>query len=77
MASIKDWKRENEKLLDDIEEYENSPDLISPYKILGGIAQVMVTGAGLLFPQTAALKWIIGGLKLGGAFLKGYSEKRK
>ena len=77
MPSVKEWKKENTELLSDIEKFEKNPDLINPYKLLGGVAQVMIVGAGILLPQTQALKWIIKGLKIGGAFLKGYSEKRK
>lgn len=77
MPSIEDWKQKNTELLDEIEKFEENPDLVSPYKILGGVAQVMIVGAGILLPQTQALKWIVSGLKLFGGFLKGYSEKRK
>jgi len=77
MPSIKDWKQKKTELLDDIEEFEQNPNLVNPYKILGGVAQVMIVGARILLPQTQALKWIISGLKLFGGFLKGYSEKRK
>ena len=75
MPSIEDWKKENKKLLDAIDEYQEGK-LISPYTILKGIAQAMITGASIIKPETKALEWIVKGLTWLGNFLKKYSEKQ-
>ena len=77
MPSIDSWKKDTENLLSDIDEYKKNPRLANPYKLLSGLARMIATVAGVLLPQTQALKWIIIGLKGVGGFLKGYSEKRK
>jgi len=77
MPSIESWKSKNKELLDDIQKFQDRPDLVNPYKLLKGLSGVMVTVATLIFPQTQALKIIVTGLKLAGGFLKGYSEKRE
>ena len=76
MPTVKDWKAKNKSLLDEIIEFQKNPDLANPYKLLGGLASMVTFIAGILLPQTQALKWIIKGLKIGGAFLKGYSEPK-
>ena len=76
MPSIEEWKLETQKLLDDIEKYKNEP-IVSPYTILGGIAQIMITGASIIVPETKVLGWIVKGLTYAGNFLKTYSEKKK
>ncbi len=77
MPSIKDWKQKNSELLNDIKKFEENPDLMNPYKLLRGLSGFMLVVAGMLLPQTQALKWIAIGIKAFGGFLKGYSEKRK
>lgn len=76
MPSIEDWKAKNKDLLTDIDEFQTDPSLDRSYKLLRGLAGMMSVVAGLILPQTQALKIIVGGLKLLGGFLKSYSEKR-
>ena len=77
MPTVKEWQKNTKTLLDEIKEFLKNPDLKNPYKMLAGLAGMITFVAGIILPQTQALKWIITGLKAGGAFLKGYSEKRK
>jgi hypothetical protein len=76
MPTIKDWKKQNKELLEDIEEYEKEPDLISPYRILSGVASVLIVSADFLIPQVGALKWMGKGILLLGKFFKGYSARK-
>ena len=77
MADIKRWYKNQKILLADLKTFQDKPDLVNPYKLLNGLAGMMATGAGFIFPHTAALKIIVVGLKLFSSFLKGYSEKRE
>jgi len=76
MPSIEEWKSKNKGLLEDIDEFQENPDLLNPYKLLKGLSGMMVVVATMILPHTQALKIIVVGLKLLGGFLKGYSEKR-
>ena len=77
MPSIKEWKQTSEELLSDIDKYEKSPKALNPYKVFSTLAKSMLVVAGIVLPQTQAVKWILAGIRLGGEFLKRFSEKRK
>jgi hypothetical protein len=76
MPSIEEWKKKNKELLKAHDEFQADPSLDRSYKLIRGLAGMMTVVAGLLLPQTQALKIIIIALKGFSGFLKSYAEKK-
>lgn len=74
MPTLERFKKQSEELIRDIQVYQSQPDLVNPYRVIEGIAEVLKISSTIILPQTQTLKLVTFGIKLFSAFLNGYSK---